>query len=40
MTDLAGDDWTVNSGSALVAGPGVHGEILQILRSVGSPEDF
>ena len=40
VTDLAGDDWTVNSGSALVAGPGVHGEILQILRSVGAPEDF
>jgi myo-inositol-1(or 4)-monophosphatase len=40
VTDLAGDDWTVNSRSALVAGPGVHGEILDILNAVGDPGDY
>jgi myo-inositol-1(or 4)-monophosphatase len=40
VTDLAGHDWTVNSRSVLVAAPGVHGEILDILRSVGPPEEY
>ncbi len=40
VTDLAGDDWTIDSRSVLVAGPGVHGEILEILRSVGSPQEY
>jgi myo-inositol-1(or 4)-monophosphatase len=40
VTDLAGDDWTVNSRSALVAAPGVHGELLEILHSAGPPEDY
>jgi myo-inositol-1(or 4)-monophosphatase len=40
VTDLAGDDWTVNSRSVLVAAPGVHGEILDILRAVGPPEQY
>jgi myo-inositol-1(or 4)-monophosphatase len=40
VTDLAGDDWTVNSRSALVAAPGVHGELLEILHSAGSPQEY
>jgi myo-inositol-1(or 4)-monophosphatase len=40
VTDLAGHDWTVNSRSVLVAAPGVHGEILDLLRSVGPPEEY
>jgi len=40
VTDLAGDDWTVASPSALVGLPGAHGELLDILHSVGAPEDF
>jgi myo-inositol-1(or 4)-monophosphatase len=40
VTDLAGHDWTVNSRSVLVAAPGVHGEILDMLRSVGPPEEY
>jgi myo-inositol-1(or 4)-monophosphatase len=40
VTDLAGNDWTVTSPSAVVGLPGVHGEILDILRSVGAPEDY
>lgn len=40
VTDLAGDDWTPASRSALAGVPGVHGEILEIVASVGLPEDF
>jgi myo-inositol-1(or 4)-monophosphatase len=40
VTDLAGDDWTPASRSALAGIPGVHGEILEIVASVGLPEDF
>jgi myo-inositol-1(or 4)-monophosphatase len=40
VTDLAGHDWTVDSRSVLVAAPGVHGEILDLLRSVGPPEEY
>lgn len=40
VTDLAGNDWTVNSPSAVVGLPGVHGEILDIVHSVGDPEGF
>ncbi len=32
--------WRVGSPSAVVGMPGVHGELLDILRSVGDPEDF
>lgn len=39
VTDLAGDDWTVKSRSALVAVPGVHEEILEIIHAVGDPGD-
>ncbi|TSD47762.1 inositol monophosphatase family protein [Rhodococcus sp. KBS0724] len=37
VTDLAGNPWTVESGSVLAAAPGVHGEILDILTSLGDP---
>jgi myo-inositol-1(or 4)-monophosphatase len=37
VTDLAGQPWTAGSRSALAALPGVHGEILDILRAVGDP---
>jgi myo-inositol-1(or 4)-monophosphatase len=40
VTDLAGDRWTATSRSALAALPGVHEEMLEILNSVGAPEDF
>jgi myo-inositol-1(or 4)-monophosphatase len=40
VTDLAGNDWTVTSPSALVAMPGVHGEILDILQTVGEPGNY
>lgn len=40
VTNLAGEPWTPASKSALAAAPGVHGEILEILRSTGQPEDF
>lgn len=40
VTDLAGNDWTVKSPSALVGVPGTHGELLDLLQSVGGPEDF
>ncbi|MGC0364349.1 fructose-1,6-bisphosphatase/inositol monophosphatase family enzyme [Rhodococcus sp. 27YEA15] len=37
VTDLAGDPWTFRSESVLAAAPGVHGEILDILASLGDP---
>ncbi|AOW92798.1 inositol monophosphatase [Rhodococcus sp. WMMA185] len=37
VTDLAGDPWTIDSGSVLAGAPGVHGEILDILGSLGDP---
>ncbi|MGE2719896.1 inositol monophosphatase family protein [Mycolicibacterium celeriflavum] len=40
VTDLAGNDWTVDCPSALGGVPGVHEELLDLLRSVGDPEDF
>ena len=40
VTDLAGEPWTPASRSALAAAPGAHGEILEILRSTGKPEDY
>ena len=40
VTDLAGEPWTPASRSVLAAAPGVHGEILDILRSTGEPEDY
>jgi myo-inositol-1(or 4)-monophosphatase len=40
VTDLAGDPWTPSSRSVLAGAPGVHEEMLTIVRSVGMPEDY
>ena len=40
VTDLAGEPWTPSSRSALAAAPGVHEQMLEIVKSVGAPEDF
>ena len=40
VTDLAGRPWTVDSSSALAAAPGIHERILEIVKSVGEPEDY
>ena len=40
VTDLTGAPWTPAASSALAAAPGVHGEILDIVKSAGSPEDY
>lgn len=39
-TDLAGNEWTVGCSSLLVGVPGAHGELLDLVSSVGRPEDF
>ncbi|MGE2691598.1 inositol monophosphatase family protein [Mycolicibacterium pulveris] len=39
-TDLAGNDWTVSAPSVLVGLPGVHGQLLELVQSVGGPEDY
>ena len=41
VTDLARRDWTVEFPLGAGRGvPGVHGELLEILNSVGDPEDY
>lgn len=40
VTDLTGEPWTPAASSALAAAPGVHGEILDIVKSAGDPEDY
>ena len=40
VTDLAGEPWTADSKSALAAAPGVHERMLEIVKSVGVPEDY
>jgi myo-inositol-1(or 4)-monophosphatase len=40
VTNLDGSDWTTKSRSALVGAPGVHGELLELLNSVGDPGDY
>jgi myo-inositol-1(or 4)-monophosphatase len=40
VTDLDGEPWTAASSSALAAAPGVHERLLEIVKSVGDPEDF
>jgi myo-inositol-1(or 4)-monophosphatase len=40
VTDLAGNDWTVASPSALVGVPGTHAELLDLLGAVGDPKDY
>jgi myo-inositol-1(or 4)-monophosphatase len=40
VTDLMGQPWTPTSRSALAGEADVHAEILEIVASVGAPEDF
>lgn len=40
VTTLTGDPWTPTSRSVLAAAPGVHEEILEIVRKTGDPEDY
>ncbi|WP_299562489.1 inositol monophosphatase [uncultured Mycolicibacterium sp.] len=40
VTDLAGRPWTITSDSALAAAPGVHDEMLDVLRAVGDPAEY
>jgi myo-inositol-1(or 4)-monophosphatase len=40
VTDFAGEPWTPSSRSALAGVPSVHAEILEIVMSVGTPEDY
>jgi myo-inositol-1(or 4)-monophosphatase len=40
VTNLAGDEWTPDSQSALAAAPGLHAQILEILRKVGRPDEY
>ncbi len=39
-TDLSGNPWTVASPSVVIGAPGVHGELLELLDSVGDPEGY
>ncbi|HOW93832.1 MAG TPA: inositol monophosphatase [Mycolicibacterium fallax] len=40
VTDLDGAPWTPASRSALAAAPGVHAEMLEIVRAAGNREDY
>jgi myo-inositol-1(or 4)-monophosphatase len=40
VTNLAGDQWTPASRSALAAAPGVHAQLLEMLRTVGLPDEY
>ena len=40
VTNLDGEPWTPASRSVVAAAPGAHDEILEILRSIGGPEDY
>jgi myo-inositol-1(or 4)-monophosphatase len=40
VTDLSGVPWTPWSRSALAAAPGVHAELLEMVASVGDPEEY
>ena len=40
VTSLAGEEWTPDSRSALAAAPGVHAQILEILRKIGRPDEY
>ena len=40
VTNLAGEPWTPESRSAVAAAPGVHEQMLDILRSTGGPERY
>lgn len=40
VTDLAGQDWSPSARSVLAGAPGVHEQLLDIVKSVGVPEDY
>lgn len=40
VTNLAGEPWTPDARSALAAAPGVHEQMLDVLRSTGGPERY
>jgi myo-inositol-1(or 4)-monophosphatase len=40
VTNLDGSAWSTKSRSAVVAAPGVHDELLELLNSVGAPGDY
>jgi myo-inositol-1(or 4)-monophosphatase len=40
VTNLAGEPWSPDSRSALAAAPGVHAQMLEILRRVGRPDEY
>lgn len=40
VTNLAGEEWSPESRSALAAAPGVHAQLLDILCRIGRPEDY
>lgn len=40
VTDLGGQPWTPASRSALAGAPGVHAEMIEIVKTVGAPEDY
>ncbi len=40
VTDLTGQEWTPASTSALAGAPGVHPQMLEIVKSAGAPEDY
>lgn len=40
VTDLAGDTWTPETRGILAGAPGPHQEALELLRQVGSPEEY
>ncbi len=40
VTGLDGQPWTPQTRSTLTAAPGVHQEVMDILRLVGSPEEY
>lgn len=40
VTDLAGEHWSTESQSMLVAGPKAHAEVLSIVRQLGEPGNF
>ncbi|MGA8328845.1 MAG: inositol monophosphatase family protein [Mycobacterium sp.] len=40
VTTLTGEEWTPESRSALAAAPGVHDQLLEMLRRVGQPDEY
>jgi len=40
VTDLAGDPWTPDTRGILAAAPGAHEQVMEILHTIGSPEEY